>query len=90
MSYYIEDTGASLRFTSEDGFFFLMKKDINAIRFVRDGLIMVDTGCCFNNIFIYVHQVSSPLADDAEELANTLNSWMGLPSEFPETPIPSL
>ena len=72
----IQDTGASLRFISDGGFFFLMKNDIKAIRFVRDNMIKIDTSCCFNSIFIYQHQVSSPFAFDALELATILNGWV--------------
>lgn len=76
MSYNIQNTGASLRFTSDDGFFFLMKNDIRSIRFVRDDMIKIDTGCCFNSIFIYQHQVSSPCTADALQLASILNYWV--------------
>ena len=92
MSYNIEDTGASLRFTSDDGFFFLMKNDIKAIRFVRDDMIKIDTGSCFNSIFIYKSQVSAPSAVDALGLATILNEWVtsflqGYPDPPPPGPI---
>ena len=76
MSYNIQNTGASLRFTSDDGFFFLMKNDIKAIKYVREDMIKIDTGCCFNSIFIYQRQVSSPYAPDALSLATILNGWV--------------
>lgn len=89
MSYNIEDTGASLRFTSDDGFFFLMKNDIKAIRFVRDGMIKIDTGCCFNSIFIYQHQVSSPASGNALDLATILNQWVTVFLQgYPDPPTP--
>ncbi len=78
MSYNIQNLGASLYFTStsNDGFFLLMKSDIKAIRFVRDDMIKIDTGCCFNSIFIYQHQVLSPFAMNALELTAILNQWL--------------
>ncbi len=92
MSYNIQNTGASLRFTSDDGFFFLMKNDIRAIRHVREGMIKIDTGCCFNSIFIYQHNVLSPYSDDALHLATILNQWVteflqGYPDPPPVAPI---
>lgn len=76
MAYNIQNTGASLRFTSDDGFFFLMKNDIKAIKYVREDMIKIDTGCCFNSIFIYQRQVSSPASTNAIGLANILNQWV--------------
>lgn len=76
MSYIIQDTGASIRFTSSDGFFFLMKTDIKAIRFVRDDMIKIDTGCCFNSIFIYQSSVTVPVASSGLQLAGILNDWI--------------
>lgn len=87
MSYIIQNTGASLRFTSDDGFFFLMKNHIKAIQYVRDDMIKIDTSSCFNSIFIYKSQVSSPVAVTALELSTILNDWV---TEFlkgyPNTP----
>lgn len=76
MSYQINDTGASLRFTSGDGFFFLMKHHIKAIRYVRDNMIKVDTGCCFGSLFIHANQVTVPVNTGADNLAQILNGWI--------------
>ncbi|OJW31529.1 MAG: hypothetical protein BGO54_13790 [Sphingobacteriales bacterium 46-32] len=75
MSYQINDTGASLRFTSGDGFFFVMKHHIKAIRYVRDDMIKVDTGCCFDSLFIHASQVTIPDNTGANNLADILNGW---------------
>lgn len=76
MSYIIADTGASLRFTSNDGFFYLMKHDIKNISPVRDDLLKIDTGCCFNSIFIYASQVTQPFHMDGPHLVHILNTWI--------------
>jgi hypothetical protein len=76
MSYIIEDTGASIRFTGSDGFFFLMKTDIKSIRSIRDDMIKIDTGCCFTSIFIYPSSVTAPAASSALHLADILNNWI--------------
>ena len=75
MSYQIINTGASLRFISEGGFFFLMKHHIKSIQHIRENMIRINTGCCFHSIYINADQVSEPANGSGEELAATLNQW---------------
>lgn len=76
MSYQIFDTGASMRFVSEEGFFFLMKNHVKSIQYVRDNMIRIDTGCCMHSIFLQAHHVSLPMNDGAEDLIQILNGWI--------------
>lgn len=75
MSYEIINTGASLRFISEEGFFFLMKHHIKSIQHIRENVIRINTGCCIHSIYINADQVSQPATGSAEQLAETLNQW---------------
>jgi hypothetical protein len=76
MSYQIYDTGSSIRFVSDDGFFFLMKHHIKSIRYVQDNILRIDTGCCMQSIYLQADHVSDPGDGGAENLANILNQWM--------------
>lgn len=76
MSYQITDIGSSIRFNSEDGFFFLMKHHIKSIRHLRDNMICIDTGCCMHSIYLQADKVSEPSNLGAEQLAARLNNWM--------------
>lgn len=92
MSYEIIDTGASIRFIGDEGFFYLMKHQIKSIQQVRDNMIRIDTGCCFHSVFIQAHHVTHPETYGAEHLAQLLNAWtseflQGYPS--PPDPGPS-
>lgn len=75
MSYQITNTGASLRFISGDGFFFLMKHHIKSIHHIRDSVIRINIGCCMHSIYIDADQVAEPATGSAEQLADTLNQW---------------
>ncbi|MBN8877065.1 MAG: hypothetical protein J0I32_05920 [Sphingobacteriales bacterium] len=78
MSYQIFDTGSSLRFVNDDGFFYLMKHHIRSIRYVPDNLLRIDTGCCMHSIYIQADHVTQPANWGAEDLASILNNWMTL------------
>jgi hypothetical protein len=90
MSYQIINTGSSLRFTSDDGFFFLLKHDIKAIKYVSDDLIKIETGFCCNGIFIYQSSVSIPFANNATELTAILSGWLKEFSKDSHSPIPDI
>jgi hypothetical protein len=75
MSYEITDTGASIRFISEEGFFYLMKHHIKSIQHVRENMVRIDTGCCLHSIFIQAKYVSIPVNFGGEHLAAVLNNW---------------
>lgn len=90
MSYQIFNTEASLRFTSDDGFFFLLKPEIKAIKYVSEDLIKIETGSCCNCIFIYQISVSVPFADNAMELAAILNEWLRGFSMQSQSPMPGI
>ncbi|TXJ28229.1 MAG: hypothetical protein E6Q24_05465 [Chitinophagaceae bacterium] len=90
MSYQIYDTGSSLRFVNDDGFFYLMKHHISSIRYVPDNMLRIDTGsgCCMHSIYLQADHVIQPANWGAENLANTLNQWMtnflqGYPNDDP-------
>ncbi|MFN4313304.1 MAG: hypothetical protein ACK4E0_03350 [Chitinophagaceae bacterium] len=76
MSYQIFDTGSSIRFISDDGFFFLMKHHIRSIRYVAENMLRIDTGCCMHNIYLQADHVSEPTTFGAEHLAGILNQWV--------------
>lgn len=76
MSYQISDTGASLRFISEAGFFFLMKHHIKSIQYIRENTIRINTGCCMHSIYLDADHVTLPVNDGAEHLVQLLNHWI--------------
>lgn len=88
MGYELFNTGASIRFVSDDGFFFLMKHHIKSIRYVRDNMIRIDTGCCMHSLYLQAHQVVYPGHDGAENLAMILNGWITGFLQHPPAPDP--
>ncbi len=85
MSYQITDTGASIRFVNDDGFFYLMKHDIKSISAIRDELLKIETGGCLHNLFINVGHVTEPAHTGPDNLANIMNLWI---TEFMRPPVP--
>lgn len=88
MSYQIIDTGASLRFVHEAGYFYIMKHHIKGIRQLRDDIIRIDTGCCLHSVFIHSDQVSEPVHADTQSLASILNTWItSFLQGYPDLPV---
>ncbi|NCT73992.1 MAG: hypothetical protein GXC78_05635 [Chitinophagaceae bacterium] len=91
MSYQIIDTGASIRFISDDGFFYLMKHQIKSIQTIRENIVRIDTGggCCMHSIFIQVESVISPPISGTEQLMQLLNEWTSdFLQGYPDPPDP--